>query len=38
MKNTQESSSVSEWLYTHVQMKTVNDFVAQPNKITQRLG
>jgi len=38
VKDTQESLSVSDWLYTHVQMQTLYDFVAQPDKITQCLG
>jgi len=38
VKDTQGSSSVSEWLYTHVQMQTVYDFVAQPDNNTQCLG
>jgi len=37
VNNTQESSSVSEWLYAQVQMQTVYDFVAQPDKIIQYL-
>lgn len=38
VNDTQESLSVSEWLYVHVQMQTVYDFVAQPDKMTQYLG